>query len=179
MNKMNKLTYGEWILENTFGEKAKSPGFFNSDVDKFKDKCWGYMMFCPKDLGWTDFVTFDPTSPPEIEQRSITTQDQYEAFTKVLTSIFDGDCLHNYFRLGPDFDIEVSEEESALCQIRHYLDKVAALVLKYGPSDGAVARTVDLRLAFIHELMNYPNLPIPRDQSTEFRNWTDQQPLLR
>ena len=176
---MNKMTYGEWILGNTFGEKAKSPGYFNSDVDKFKDKGWGYMMICPKDLGWTDFVDFDPTTPPEIEQRSITTQDQYEAFELVMSSIFAGDCHHDRFRLGPDYDTEMSEEELALNKIRRYLDKIAALILKYGPYDGAVARTVDLRLGFIHELMNYPNLPIPRDQSTEFRNWTDQEPLLR
>ena len=176
---MNKMTYGEWILHEAFGEKAKFHGFFDSDAEKIKDKCWVYFMICPKDLGWTDFVTFDPTSPPEIEQRSITTQDQYEAFTTVLTSIFDGDCYHNYRRVGQDFDIEMSEEESALCEIRHYLDKVAALVLKYGPYEKAIARSLDLRLPFIHELMNYPNLPIPRDQSTEFRNWTDQQPLHR
>jgi len=176
---MNKMTYGEWILGNTFGEKAKSPEFFNSDVDKFKDKGWGYMMICPKDLGWTDFVDFDPTTSPDIEQRSITTQDQYEAFGLVMSSIFAGDCHHDRFRLGSDPETETSEEEHAISNIRYYLDKVAALILKYGPYDGAVARTLALRLAFIHELMNYPNLPIPRDQSTEFRNWTDQQPLLR
>lgn len=173
------MTYGEWILGNTFGEKAKSPEFFNSDVDKFKDKGWGYMMICPKDLGWTDFVDFDPTTSPDIEQRSITTQDQYEAFGLVMSSIFAGDCHHDRFRLGSDPETETSEEEHAISNIRYYLDKVAALILKYGPYDGAVARTLALRLAFIHELMNYPNLPIPRDQSTEFRNWTDQQPLLR
>ena len=173
------MTYGEWILGNTFGEKAKSPEFFNSDVDKFKDKGWGYMMICPKDLGWTDFVDFDPTTSPDIEQRSITTQDQYEAFGLVMSSIFAGDCHHDRFRLGSDPETETSEEEHAISNIRYYLDKVAALILKYGPYDGAVARTLALRLAFIHELMNYPNLPSPRDQSTEFRNWTDQQPLLR
>ena len=175
---MTRLTYGKWLLEDTFGESAKTPGFFDNVKDEDKNSYWTYYLFCPKDLSFTNFVAFDPEGPGEPQQRVIITQCQYEAFEQVITSIAQCDHQHDGWRLSDEHHPTDSEGEQALHDIRYHLDKVAALVLKHGPYKEAMARTLDLRLAFIHELVNYPNLPAPRNDSKEFRNWTDQKPLI-
>jgi hypothetical protein len=77
--------------------------------------------------------------------------------------------LQDKVRLGAEDDTVITEEEQALQDMRHYLDIVAALMLKYGPYEGTRARTLDLRMGFINELMHYPELETPRDRS--FVKW--------
>lgn len=157
---MKNTNYGEWLLNEIFGHEAKSLGFFDSQKEDAKDRSWDYFTICRKDLGWTGDITFAPDGTQSTQDRDQYTKSQYQAFVSVMSSIQSADLLQDKVRLGSQRDDVVIEEEQALQDMRHYLDIVAALMLKYGPYEGTRARTLDLRMGFINELMHYANLEL-------------------
>lgn len=161
INDENYVDYGFWLLFERYGVDALEPKFFDENPDGVRTRPWCFYAICPKDLGWTDNVIYDP-DPKESEfDRDFITDSQGEAFSTVMTSIFAADLKQDQIRLGKDFDGPVSEGQEIVDQMRNRLDVVAADLLKVGPCDGAVRKTLEIRLDFIKLLLNNRHEVLP------------------
>jgi len=161
INDENYVDYGFWLLFERYGVDALEPKFFDENPDGVKTRPWCFYAICPKDLGWTDNVIYDP-DPKESEfDRDFITDSQGEAFSTVMTSIFAADLKQDQLRLGKDYDGPVSEGQEIVEQIRNRLDVVAADLLKHGPYDGAILKTLEIRLDFIKLLLSNRHAVLP------------------
>ena len=153
INDADYVDYGFWLLFERFQVDALQPEFFDVNPDGVKTGPWCFYAICPKDLGWTDNVIYDPDPKETDFDRDFITYSQCEAFSAVMTSIFAADLRQDEVRLGEDYDGPASDEQVALDQIRNRLDVVAADLLKFGPYDGAIRKTLEIRLEFIKLLL--------------------------
>lgn len=78
-----------------------------------------------------------------------------------MTAIYAADLKQDEIKLGDDSDGPDSDEQVAIWQIRNRLDVVAADLLKFGPFDSTVLKTLEIRLDFIKLLLTNRHAVLP------------------
>ena len=161
INDADYVDYGFWLLFERFQVDALQPEFLDVNPDGVKTGPWCFYAICPKDLGWTDNVIYDPDPRETDFDRDFITDSQAEAFSAVMPSIYAADLRQDEIKLGDDSDGPDSDEQVAIWQIRNRLDVVAADLLKFGPFDSTVLNTLDmlglgLNINVILELLSTP-----------------------
>ena len=161
INNENYVDYGFWLLFDRFHVDALKPGFFDVNANGVKTAPWCFYTICSNDLGWTDNVIYDPEPRESDCDRDFITDSQAEAFSAVMTAIYAADLKQDEIKLGDDSDGPDSDEQVAIWQIRNRLDVVAADLLKYGPFDSGVLKTLEIRLDFIKLLLTNRHAVLP------------------